>query len=90
MILTIVVIAVLALLVIAALPSRKRELVSEPAIKQSTGLFQAESPLVSVSLREQQLREESDAIAHEFRRRADEVWRAEIRQKAASLLGPTK
>jgi hypothetical protein len=90
MILTIVMIVVLALLAIAVLPSRKRDLLSEPAIKQSTGLFQTQSQPLTVSLREQQLREESDAIATEFRKRADEVWLAEIREKAASLLGPTK
>ena len=90
MILTIVMIVVLALLAIAVLPSRKRDVVSEPAVKQSAGLFQTQSQPLSVSLRDQQLREESDAIATEFRRRADEVWLAEIRQKATSLLGPTK
>jgi len=90
MILTIAVVVVLALLAIAVLPSRKRELAGEPVIKQSAGLFQSQSTPVATSLREQQLREESDAIATEFRKRADEVWLAEIREKAASLLGPPK
>jgi hypothetical protein len=82
MMLPIAIIVVLVLLAVAVLPSKPREQ-REPAV----GLFQSSVPATSVSLREQQLREESDAIATEYRRRADEVWLGEVREKAALLLG---
>jgi hypothetical protein len=79
MMLPIAVIVVLVLLAVALLPTKQRE----PAGR----LFEPPPPARSVSLREQQLREESDAIATEYRRRADEVWLGEVREKAALLLG---
>ena len=90
MFLTIAAIAVLVLIAIAVLPQRKRDTQGEPGIKQSTGLFQSPPTPLSVSLREQQLKEESEAIATEFRKCANDVWLAEVREKAASLLGPPK
>lgn len=40
-----------------------------------------------LSLRQQQLAEESDAIAGEYSARADEAWRAELRARASMMLG---
>lgn len=81
---------VLVLLAVAVFPNRRREPTSEPTLKQSTGLFTPTPAFTQTNLREQQLREEADAIATEFRRRADEVWLAEVREKAATLLSPPK
>lgn len=42
--------------------------------------------LQSVSLREQQVAEEADAIANVYRERAHEAWVAELTKNAAALL----
>ena len=89
MTLFIAIIVVLVLLAVAVFPTKAREQ-REPAIKQSSELFQPAASLSPTSLREQQLREESEAIATEYRKRADEVWLGEIREKATALLGPRK
>lgn len=89
MTLFIAIIVVLVLLAVAVFPTKPRE-PREPAIKQSSELFQPAGLTSATSLREQQLREESEAIATEYRKRADEVWLGEIREKATTLLGPPK
>ena len=82
---------VLVLLAVAVFPNRRRrEPTGEPTLKQSTGLFTPTPAITQTNLRDQQLREEADAIATEFRRRADEIWLAEVREKAATLLSPPK
>lgn len=82
-------IVVLVLLAVAVFPTKPREQ-RVPDIKQSSELFQPAAAVSPTSLREQQLREESEAIATEYRKRADEVWLSEIREKATTLLGPPK
>lgn len=83
MILGIAAAVVCVLLVIALLPVRKRDDESSqwPAATASTV-----APSQPINLREQQLQEEASAIAQEYRRRADEVWLAEVRTKAITLL----
>ena len=89
MLLSVAIIVVLVLLAVAVFPTKPREQ-REPAVKQSSDLFQPAGLASATSLREQQLREESEAIATEYRKRADEVWLGEIREKATTLLGPPK
>lgn len=89
MLLSVAIIVVLVLLAVAVFPAKPREQ-REPAVKQSSDLFQSAGLASATSLREQQLREESEAIATEYRKRADEVWLGEIREKATTLLGPPK
>lgn len=83
MILGIAAAAVAVLLVIALLPTKKRD--------ETLGqLKQSSAPPTPINLRTQQLDEEASAIAEEYRRRADEVWLEEMRTKASTLLGPPK
>ena len=89
MLLSVAIIVVLVLLAVAVFPAKPREQ-REPAVKQASDLFQSAGLASATSLREQQLREESEAIATEYRKRADEVWLGEIREKATTLLGPPK
>lgn len=39
-----------------------------------------------INFRQQQLNEEAEAIADEYQRRANDAWREELGEKAASLL----
>ena len=87
MTLIIAVVVVLVLLVVAVYPAKPQEQ-DRRATKKASNTSQTSA--TNSSLREQQLREESEAIASEYRRRADEVWIGEIREKASALLGPQK
>ena len=76
-------VAVVVLFVVAMLPPKKKDgnvisnVISSP--------FQSEPR--ECNFRKQQIREESEAIASEYRRRADEAWLEELSVKASTLLG---
>jgi hypothetical protein len=74
-------VVVLVLLAVAIYPKKST------TSQSSSGL---PNPWDSSSLRVRQVREEADAIADEFRRKAEEAWRAELRQKASQLLAEPK
>ncbi|XZE17472.1 hypothetical protein SH449x_002724 [Pirellulaceae bacterium SH449] len=79
--LLIAVAVVLVLLAIAVYPR-----------KQTNGA-QAGSPPPSwdtSGLRVRQVNEEAHAIAEEFRQRAEDAWRADLREKASKLLTDSK
>jgi hypothetical protein len=62
-----------------------------PGKSAGTSAAKAPSPLEmltghTLSLRQQQLSEEASVISEEYRARADERWRAEVRQAAAQML----
>lgn len=81
MTLGIVALIVLILVAVALLPTKSRQ----------PRLSYVETPTLAVpmlNLRRQQLDEEATALAGEYRRIADEVWLAELRQKAALALHP--
>jgi len=75
------------LLVVALLPAKKRDGTID-RLKSSSDVNTPQSQ--PRDLRTQQLEEEATAIADEYRRKADEVWREEVRTKASTLLGPPK
>lgn len=79
---------VVVLLAVALLPNKRGS--TDAAEKRTDGTSQTSSHARQRSLREQQLREEADAICAEYCRRADEVWLGEVREKAAGLLGLPK
>ncbi len=76
-------VVVLLLIAVALLPSKKRDKDSNQA---ASVLNPFQSPATPVNLREQQLQEESDAIASEYQRRSDEAWLDELSDKASALL----
>lgn len=83
MVLGIAAVIVLVLLVIALLPVRKRE-------ETRTAFTPAPLPVSqTLNLRQQQLREESTAIADEYERLAHQAWLEEVRTKATGLLSPS-
>ena len=84
MILGITTVVVLVLLAVALFPSKKRD-----GDRKPSGNTPFQLPTRSINLREQQLQEEADAIASEYRRRADEEWLSEVNAKAAALLKPS-
>ncbi|QDT05188.1 hypothetical protein K227x_35870 [Rubripirellula lacrimiformis] len=76
-------VVVLLLIAVALLPSKKRD--KDNA--QSTSVINPfHSPAQPVNLREQQLQEESEAIASEYQRRSNEAWLDELSDKASTLL----
>jgi hypothetical protein len=76
-------VVVLLLIAVALLPSKKRD--KDNA--QSTSVINPfRSPAQPINLREQQLQEESEAIANEYQRRANELWLDELSEKASTLL----
>ena len=79
MILGIATVVVLVLVAVALLPAKKLNRDgSHPGFTQ---------PFVRpTNFRQQQLNEEAEAIADEYQRRADEAWREELGEKAATLL----
>lgn len=81
MLLVLAAVAVVALLVVALIPTKKSNSQSHGVVDH----FRSAPPL---NLRRQQLNEESDAIASEYQLRAEERWRAEIVAKASELLAP--
>ena len=88
MILGIATVVVLVLIAVALLPSKKRDR-DAGRTGDVRNPFQAQDQ--SVNLREQQLREESDAIASEYQRRSNEAWLDELSDKASALLkAPSK
>ena len=91
MLLTIAVIVVVVLLAVALLPVKKRE--PEQLRQASPVAFLTPEPIQparQTTLRQQQLDEESTAVASEYQRRADAVWLDEVRTKASKLLGNSK
>ncbi len=76
-------VVVLLLIAVALLPSKKRER-DTPQTNSVLNPFQPQERLVN--LREQQLQEESDAIASEYQRRSNEAWLDELSDKASTLL----
>lgn len=84
MLLPIATVVVLVLFVVALLPAKKRD--SETL----TGTTFLPTRATSTNIREQQLQEEADAIAAEYRRRADEAWLEEVNEKASALLKSPK
>jgi len=93
MLFTIAIIVVVVLLAVALLPVTKR--VPEQLRQASPVAFltpeptQSAQPLRQTTLRQQQLDEESGAVASEYQRRADAVWLEEVRGKASKLLANT-
>jgi hypothetical protein len=88
--LPIAIFVVAVLLAVALLPVKKREL--EQLRQASPVAFPTPEPVRPVrqtTLRQQQLDEESNAVASEYQRRADAVWLEEIRGKASRLLSTT-
>lgn len=83
MLLGIAIAVVVLLLFIALLPPKKREKLTEFQ-QAAVGVVRAES-YPTINLRRQQLEEETEVIADEYRRRAEEVWLEEVRGKAAGL-----
>ncbi len=76
-------VVVLLLIAGALLPSKKRDKDNT----QSTSVINPfHSPAQPVNLREQQLQEESEAIASEYQRRSNEAWLDELSDKASTLL----
>lgn len=90
MFLGIAAVVVLILLIVALLPTRKRDADARPTIYQPLSPLIQSQPRFEISLREQQLREEATAVADEYKRRADEVWLDEVKVKATGLLGTPK
>jgi hypothetical protein len=90
MLLSIAIIVVVVLLAVALLPVKKRE---PEQLRQASpvAFLTPETPQSTrqSTLRQQQLDEESSAIASEYQRRADAVWLDEVRGKASKLLGNT-
>ncbi len=83
----IAIVVVLLVIAVALLPSNKRN--SNNAADPTPNLFEPFTR--GANLREQQLREESDAIASEYQRRCKEAWLDEVNVKAVELLKtPTK
>ena len=76
-------VVVLLLIAVALLPSKKRERETNQA---NTVLTPFQTPERQANLREQQLQEESDAIANEYQRRSNEAWLDELSDKASTLL----
>ena len=76
-------VAVLLLIAVALLPSKKRDRDTNQA---NTVLNPFQTPERQANLREQQLQEESDAIANEYQRRSNEAWLDELSDKASTLL----
>ena len=80
MILGIATVVVLVLVAVALLPARKRD-------RDGTQSGGVANPFTRQSnFRQQQVQEEADAVAGEYQRRADEAWREELGEKAATLL----
>ncbi len=75
-------VVVLLLIAVALLPSKKRDSNSTtgPTLNPFEGFNR------SINLREQQLREESEAIASEYKRRSNEAWLDDVSIKASELL----
>ncbi|XZE56654.1 hypothetical protein SH139x_002777 [Planctomycetaceae bacterium SH139] len=84
MVLGVALIVVFVLLALALLPVKKRESLSQLNVS-TPALFPAE-PVRPFNLRQQQLSEESAAIASEYQRRAEQLWLEELRIKATGLL----
>lgn len=78
------IIALVVVLVLLAVAIYPKKSTTSP---NSSGL---PTPWDQSSLRVRQVREEADAIADEFRRKSEEAWRAELRQKASLLLAERK
>ncbi|MBB3205540.1 hypothetical protein FHS27_001340 [Rhodopirellula rubra] len=79
MILGIATVVVLVLVAVALLPAKKRD--------RDSGNLNFTQPFArQANFRQQQLNEEAEAIADEYQRRADEAWRDELGEKAATLL----
>ncbi len=76
-------VVVLLLIAVALLPSKKRDRDTNQA---NTVLNPFQTPERQANLREQQLQEESDAIASEYQRRSNEAWLDELSDKASTLL----
>ena len=83
MLLGIAIAVVVLLLFIALLPPKKREKLTDFQ-QAAVGIVRPDNYAV-VNLRRQQLEEETEVIADEYRRRAEEVWLEEVRGKAAGL-----
>lgn len=79
MILGIATVVVLVLVAVALLPAKKRD-------RDGNNLGFTQPFVRPTNFRQQQLNEEAEAIADEYQRRADEAWREELGEKAASLL----
>jgi len=79
MILGIATVVVLVLVAVALLPTKKRD-------RDGNNLNFTQPFVRPTNFRQQQLNEEAEAIADEYQRRADEAWRDELGEKAATLL----
>ena len=88
MFLGIATVVVLVLIAVALLPSKKRD---RDANQLGSAINPFQTQERQANLREQQLQEESDAIASEYQRRSNEAWLDELSDKASTLLkAPTK
>ena len=83
MILGIATVVVLVLIAVALLPSKKRD---RDANQSSSVINPFQTQERQVNLREQQLQEESEAIASEYQRRSNEAWLDDLSDKASTLL----
>ena len=83
MILGIATVVVLVLIAVALLPSKKRD---RDTNQSSSVINPFQTQERQVNLREQQLQEESEAIASEYQRRSNEAWLDELSDKASALL----
>ena len=83
MILGIATAVVLVLVAIAILPAKKRDRDANHSSPVINPFYTQER---QANLREQQLQEESEAIASEYQRRSNEAWLDELSDKASTLL----
>ena len=83
MFLGIATVVVLVLIVVALLPSKKRD---RDANQSGSVINPFQTHERQANLREQQLQEESEAIASEYQRRSNEAWLDELSDKASTLL----
>ncbi len=79
MILGIATVVVLVLVAVALLPAKRRD-------RDGSNINFSQPFVRSVNFRQQQLNEEAEAIADEYQRRANDAWRDELGEKAATLL----
>lgn len=81
-------VVVLLLSAVALLPSKKRD---RDTNQTSSVINPFQRQERQANLREQQLQEESEAIASEYQRRSNEAWLDELSDKASTLLkAPSK
>lgn len=80
---TLIIALVVVLVLLAVVVYPKKSTTSQ----SSSGL---PNPWDQSSLRVRQVREEADAIAEEFRQRAEDEWRATLRERASKLLTDAK